>query len=544
MSIRNHTSGDTERSQAIVRLVIIFLAILYVAIVLAAGYAPPERVLPILVYSVGAFMFSLGLLAVIVRWPGVYPLRRLSGMLNDYMGITFAMVMGGEALLPLYAVLLWVTVGNGLRFGSRYLAVATGMALLTLGIVAWLNTYWLEHPYQVATLALTTIIVPAYAHLLLNQTRRASEEATAATQAKSRFLAQASHDLRQPIHSISLFTACLRDAELGVQERQMVDNIDRSLHSVSQLFRSILDIYTLDNGKVVPRPEVIPLQPLLEDLLLQNAEAARWAGVEIKLRPTRCCVRCDPGLLTTMLQNLLSNALKYAPGRPVLIGCRRRGGGVAIELYDRGSGIAKEHLAQVFEEFYRVRQPRDKDIEGVGLGLSIVKRLGDLMGLQVRIASRLGRGTLVAVQGLERASPAELRPATGRALPSQLLEGLHVTLIEDDRRVLQATASLLEKWGCVVRMETTMPDDGGRCDLIVTDYDLGTEVSGADCIARLRHLHGRRIPAVVITGHDVKRAQEALGDKDIPVLAKPVRPAELRSVLSALRLGARAQAVA
>lgn len=324
----------------------------------------------------------------------------------------------------------------------------------------------------------------------------------------------------------------------------MVDNIDKSLHSVSQLFRSILDIYTLDSGKVVPRLEVTPVRELLASLVQQNAEAARWAGVEVRVRPTRCCVRCDPVLLTTMLQNILSNTFKYAPGKPVLIGCRSRDGALAIEIYDQGKGIAPEHLTKVFDEFYRGQQVRDKDIEGVGLGLSIVKRLGELMSLDVRIGSRPGRGTVAIIQGLELASAQEVRPSTGHSMPVHLLRGLHVTLIEDDRNVLVATASLLEKWGCIVQTETSMPMRKVDCDLIVTDFDLNTEVSGADCIEHLRRLHGRKIPAVVITGHDVKHVQELLGNKEIPVLSKPIRPSELRSVLTALRLDMAPQASA
>lgn len=134
----------------------------------------------------------------------------------------------------------------------------------------------------------------------------------------------------------------------------------------------------------------------LADLIRQNAEAARWAGVELRLRPCQHWVESDPALLATMVQNVLSNCFKYGAQRPVLIGVRKRGNGLAIVIYDRGNGIAEEHLPKVFEEFYRVRQVRDKDVEGVGLGLSIVKRLGQLIGVDVALRSQLGRGTAVS----------------------------------------------------------------------------------------------------------------------------------------------------
>ena len=393
---------DTERSQAVVRLVIASLATLYTAVAELIGRMPEDKALPILIYNTLFLAVSFVLLTLIVRRPGVYPSRRLFSMVHDYAGIGFSMIVGGPAMLPAYGLLLWVTVGNGLRFGSRYLAVSTLLALVALAVITALNPYWQEQPYMVLTLVVTTIIVPAYVNILLGQARRATEAESAANLAKSRFLAQASHDLRQPIHSISLFTACLRDADLGHEERQLVDSIDKSLHSVSQLFRSILDMYSLDGGKVVPRTQPVALEALLQDLVRQNAEAARWAGVRIQLRvPPQLHVQADPHLLSTMVQNILSNALKYAPGRPVLLGCRRRDGRIAIEVHDQGRGIPPQHLANVFDEFYRVRQVRDRDIEGVGLGLAIVKRLAQLMGLDIRIASRLGRGTSVAIEGLQ-----------------------------------------------------------------------------------------------------------------------------------------------
>lgn len=530
---------DTERSQAVVRLVIASLATLYTAVAELIGRMPEDKALPILIYNTLFLAVSFVLLTLIVRRPGVYPSRRLFSMVHDYAGIGFSMIVGGPAMLPAYGLLLWVTVGNGLRFGSRYLAVSTLLALVALAVITALNPYWQEQPYMVLTLVVTTIIVPAYVNILLGQARRATEAESAANLAKSRFLAQASHDLRQPIHSISLFTACLRDADLGHEERQLVDSIDKSLHSVSQLFRSILDMYSLDGGKVVPRTQPVALEALLQDLVRQNAEAARWAGVRIQLRvPSQLHVQADPHLLSTMVQNILSNALKYAPGRPVLLGCRRRDGRIAIEVHDQGRGIPPQHLANVFDEFYRVRQVRDRDIEGVGLGLAIVKRLAQLMGLEIRIASRLGRGTSVAIEGLQGCEAPRQAPLPARSqLPLRMLDGLRVMLIEDDGAVLRATATLLEKWGCVVEARPSLPPGEVQCDLVITDFDLDTETTGADCIERIRARSGWKVPAVVITGHEVKRVQELVADPDIPILSKPLHPAELRSVLMALKLG-------
>ncbi|AUG03225.1 hybrid sensor histidine kinase/response regulator [Pseudomonas sp. 09C 129] len=526
---------NTELDQANLRIIVGSCAVAYIGVL---GFLPGQRVdtyLPIVIYIVLFLLLSIVLRQAIVHWPGHYPARRILSMVHDYTGTSFGLVVGGEAALPLYAVMVWVNLGNGMRYGSRYLAIATALALMALLVVYRLTPLWQAQPFMVLMLMITSTVIPVYAHILLERTRKASEEAIAANLEKSRFLAQASHDLRQPIHSIGLFTACLREARLGDEERRLVDNIDRSLLNVSQLFRSILDLYTLDNGRVQPRFQTLHLGEFLADQMRQNAEAARWAGVELRLRPCSHWVRADPALLTTMVQNVLSNCFKYAARRPVLIGVRQRGAGLAIVIYDQGRGIAEEHLPNLFEEFYRVRELRDKDVEGVGLGLSIVKRLGQLMGLEVAIRSRLGHGTAVSLYGLPLAPPQLQAASLDEARQAGLLTGLKVCLVEDDRNVLLATSALLERWGCVVQAELCGKDLVSDCDVIVADYDLGNHATGIECIDSLRRQRGWAVPALILTGHEVEKIQAALHDRNIAILSKPVRPAELRGSLRALR---------
>lgn len=528
---------NAEKNQALLRLIVAAIAGLYAVITAVFSSISFETSLMVLSIIAVFMLLSAGLLVHVLRRPGVYPWRRVLGMTLDYSGISITMILGGEHLLPAYVVLLWVTVGNGMRYGSQYLAASTTFGLISLAAIFYNTPYWHAHPYVITTVVLTTVIVPAYVQVLLSQIRRAYETADAANVARSRFLAQASHDLRQPIHSISLFTACLRDADLRPDERRMVDNIDKSLNSVSQLFRSILDSYTLDNGGVALRREVVSVKSLIDAVALQNSEVARWAGVTLKVRASRHHVRVDPNLLTTMLQNLVSNAIKYGPQAPVLIGCRVRNSSLSIEVHDRGRGISEKHLAHIFDEFYRVRQVRDKDIEGVGLGLSIVQRIGELMGLQVHIASRPGVGTVARIDGIPIETHVPPPAAVVSVISGTPLSGLRVLLIEDDNNVLLATATLLEKWGCHVQTATTIPDKDVQCDLVISDFDLDTEASGADCIAYLRQMSGSNVPALLITGHDKQRVEEAMNDVTIPVLSKPVQPAELRSVLTALKAG-------
>ena len=529
---------DPELGQAKIRLAFVLPVSVYVIGAWAWGLFDTGVLLANLACYALFTLLALALFFEVRRRPGVKPWRRLLAMSLDFSAITFSSITSGEALLPLFGVLLWVTVGNGLRYGRGYLLLATLLSLTAMGATIAGMPFLQRYPTVTLMMLVTALLVPGYVYFLLTRIQQSLGEAEAANQAKARFLAQASHDLRQPIHSIGLFTACLRDGQLSADQGRLVDNIDRSLLGVEQLFRSLLDIYTLDQKQIKPRRTVVDVDTLVDDLVRQNAEAARWAGVEIRWRRCGLQVYSDPALLLTSLQNLLSNALKYAPGRPVLIAARRRSGRLALAVYDQGPGIAAEHLPHLCEEFYRVREARDRDIEGVGLGLSIVQRIARLLELRLSIQSRPERGTVVILQDLPLATVApelRVRPPSG---PRQLLTGWRVLLIEDDANVLLATATLLRSWGCEVTTATSIPSGAVACDLVITDFDLDRSASGADCIAYLNRLQGRRIPAIVMTGHDIPHVQQTLGDPEIPVLAKPVRPAELRALLLASRVAA------
>lgn len=528
-------AAHTERWQAIVRLWIAGAAALYLLAGTLLSALPKGRELPILVYSAAFLTVASFIYGAIRRWPAPSALRRGFSMFNDYVAITFILIVGGEMALPIAVVLLWVAIGTGVRYGSKYLIASNILAVLSLIATMMLTPYWQNNPYMFAAMLLLIALTPAYAQLLVIEARLAHHAATQANLAKSRLLAQASHDLRQPIHAISLFTACLRDSGLAPDERKMVDNIDRSLHSVSRLFRSLLDISTLDSGKIHPRKEAVVMRDLLQDLADQNAEAARWAGVEIRIVRTVLRFCADRSLMTTIVQNLISNALKYAPGGRVVIGCRRRGKTFSLMICDEGTGIPQQDRHRVFEDFYRVSQP-GRDIEGVGLGLPIVKRMASLMGLDVSLRSS-DAGTRVSIDGL---MPTSENPAVSSSPhhpgASPLLQGTRILLVEDDPEVLAATRLLLERWGCIVQSEISAPEGFDECDMIITDYDLDGPVTGVDCISKLRRELGKDVPAVVMTGHDQGHIVEVLSDPNIPVLAKPVRPSELRGVLTAHKL--------
>ncbi|KTB54729.1 response regulator [Pseudomonas syringae] len=527
---------DLEMIQALLRMAVIATSALYALIMHALDNMPGSRMWVILGYCLGFAVVGVGLIWRIAVRPGVSTRRRMFALIVDNMAGIVTITVGGEPMLPVYSVMLSMTVGYGMRYGRNYLLLATGLALASLCLIIQLTPFLQEHPAVAMMMILTMLVLPSFVYFLLSRLHIALNETQAANEAKSRFLAQASHDLRQPIHSISLFTACLRDASLGADERRLVENIDRALSAVEQLFRSLLDIYTLNQGEVNPRLETIDVDALINGLVSQNSEAANWAGVEIRVRPCRQHTCSDPALLRTLLQNLISNAFKYAPGKPLLIAGRRRNGALDIGVYDRGRGISEKHLPHLCNEFYRVREERDQDIEGVGLGLSIVKRIADLLKLHIRIGSRLNKGTVVVISGLPIVAARQVAPVPDIDWNKRLLGGLRVLLIEDNYNVLQATAMLLRKWGCDVQTASAIPQAGVDCDLVVTDFDLDRSATGADYISHLSELHGRRIPAIVITGHEIQHVQQSLNDPQIPVLSKPVRPAELRSLLISFKM--------
>lgn len=529
-------SKDLEMIQALLRMAVVATCTLYTLIAYALGSMSETRMWGILTYCVFFAILGIGLIVRIAKRPGVSTRRRLFALVFDNLAGIISITVGGEPMLPVYSVMLSMTVGYGMRYGRTYLLLATGFALASLALIISFTPFLQEHFAVALLMILTMLVLPIFVYFLLSRLQVALQETQIANEEKSRFLAQASHDLRQPIHSISLFTACLRDATLGPDERRLVDNIDRALSAVEQLFRSLLDMYTLNRGGLTPRLKTVEVDALLNSLASHNDEAANWAGVEIRIRPCHRYVQSDPALMRTLLQNLISNAFKYAPGKPMLIGCRQHKGKLSIGVYDMGRGISEEHLPQLGKEFYRIREERDQDIEGVGLGLSIVNRIAGLLKLEVKINSRLGRGTAVIISGFQAVAAPPTTPKLDIDWNKHLLGGLRVLLIEDNDNVLQATAMLLSKWGCEVQTASAIPQTRVDCDLVITDFDLDRSATGADCIAYLNELNGRRIPAIVMTGHEIQHVQKSLNDPQIPVLAKPVRPAELRSLLLSFKV--------
>lgn len=373
----------------------------------------------------------------------------------------------------------------------------------------------------------------------LHAQKKAAEEANIA---KSRFLAIASHDLRQPLHALRLFVQALQDCPLPAHEWQLVANIRRSVEAMDGLFDALLDISRLDAGAVRAREQTFALEDLFERLRFELGAVAQQKGLRFTIAKTSLCARSDPELLGQILRNLLANAMRYTDVGGVLLGCRRAGGRIRIEVWDTGCGIPEEQRGVVFEEFTQLGNPERDRRKGLGLGLAIVQRLGRLLGHEIGLRSIVGKGSVFSVtlpRGRPEECPRRLEPAT--ALHGAFdLHGLVALVIDDEPAERHAMEAMLRKWRCEVIAAASGAElveklTGVRRvpDIIIADHRLREEANGVALIEQLRGELGTDVPALLITASTAaeRRDCEAGG---VPVLAKPVNPARLRTLLAHL----------
>lgn len=364
--------------------------------------------------------------------------------------------------------------------------------------------------------------------------KKKKEEAEQGNQAKTRFLAAASHDLRQPMHALGLFVAELGQKPHAPDTRRLVEQIAVSAETMENLLDSLLDISRLDAGVLDRQIKPFPLQPLLERIDVDYRREADSNGQRLRLRPTDAWVESDPLLLERILHNLISNALRYAPGGTVLLACRRRDRLVRIEVRDNGPGIAPEAQEAIFQEFIQLDNPERNRAKGLGLGLAIVRRLTDLLDHRLILRSRPGHGALFAIE-VPRASPRTVIDGAPPP-PAHALHGLHVLLVDDDPLALGSTASLLESWGCAV---TTVSEPALLLhslagspppDIALCEYKVGKR-SGLHLIRDLRNHFVKVIPAIILSSDTSTEALAEVQQEGLPLLHKPVRPGRLRALL-------------
>ena len=375
--------------------------------------------------------------------------------------------------------------------------------------------------------------------------RNKTEEAEQATLAKSRFLAAATHDLRQPAHALGMFVERLRQLTHDTQAMQVLGNLEASVQSMQELLDALLDISRFNANAVPVQAQPFALNELFDKLRSAMGSTARDKGLRLRIRPTRAWLMTDAGQLQRILLNLVGNALAYTPQGSVLVSCRPlAGGGLArIQVWDSGIGIAPEHHTSVFEDYFQVDNPARSNSKGLGLGLHIVDLTARLLGLSVQLRSNLGCGSRFTID----VPLAPLRPVAPVQLPPESLalpmpRGLVAMVLEDDHLSREALASLLGGWGFEVRSADSLAvalqsiEDQGPPDVLVSDYRLAEWVNGIDAVRQLRAAANLPIPACLVSGTSTPAMVQAARDVGLTLLQKPVRPAKLRALLRRLVL--------
>jgi signal transduction histidine kinase/CheY-like chemotaxis protein len=391
----------------------------------------------------------------------------------------------------------------------------------------------------------TEMAVTEEARRVAEDARRAAE---AANRAKTQFFAAASHDLRQPLHAMGLFAEALRQRSHDPEVASLVNSINESVDALEGLFGELLDITRIDTGGVDVNPAPVRMRELFARLRLHFEPVAFEKGLMLSFHGESRVALVDPVLLERVLRNLVSNAIRYADDGGVLVSCRARDSQLLVQVWDTGIGISETALPRIWEEFYQVQSNRPLEAhhrKGLGLGLSIVKRLAALMGASVSVRSRQGRGTvfsiLVPVGKAPRASIEAVPGGVAKAPLGLTLQGRLIVVVEDEAAVREGLVVLLQAWGAqVVAFDTVeaveawvVGPNAQPPDLQLVDYRLPQGRTGIDAMVALRaRWPGQHLPAIVITGSSLGGHEDEAVKHDYHLLIKPVLPNKLRAMIA------------
>ncbi len=383
---------------------------------------------------------------------------------------------------------------------------------------------------------------------LIDQLQKQKARAEAASETKSRFLAAASHDLRQPLHALTLYLDLLSKEPDRNRREQHLERAREAGDALTGLLDALLDISRLDSDRIRVEKKHFPVRPLLEALHHEHALQARLQGVDLRMRCGRFQAYTDPLLLERILRNLLSNALNYTSEGKVLLGCRQHGDRLRFLVADTGIGIPPEEQARIFDEFHQLHNPERNRKKGLGLGLAIVRRLANLLDADLQMHSEPGMGSLfcITVPRSQRRPGPEPPPRT-EITPHGLPNGNRILLIDDEHAVLEATRQLLERWGHEVLAVHTLEEalqtlsgekseDSAETvpDLILCDYRLREGMTGFEALTRLHRALGHPVPSAIISGDTTRELRDLAMQHGIPMLPKPVPPARLRALVDSL----------
>ncbi|WP_431145469.1 hybrid sensor histidine kinase/response regulator NahK/ErcS' [Pseudomonas alvandae] len=372
--------------------------------------------------------------------------------------------------------------------------------------------------------------------------REAKREAERANLSKTKFLAAVSHDLLQPLNAARLFTSALLERREPVANAQLVRNVSNSLQDVENLLGTLVDISKLDAGVIKADVAPFALCELLDNLAAEYRQVARSEGLELRFIPCSVLVRSDIQLLARILRNLLSNALRYTPNGRVLLGCRRHGNRVSIEVWDSGIGIAQDRLEEIFQEFKRGDVQRPDQDRGLGLGLAIVEKIAGILGHRIQVRSWPGKGSVFAIEVPLSATAPKPLPCLDMSEPMlERLRGARIWVLDNDAAICAGMRTLLEGWGCRVvtalseqDLARQVDDYRADADLLIADYHLDHDQNGVDAVARINACRTSPIPAMMITANYSNELKQQIRELGHTLMHKPVRPMKLKIAMSHL----------
>jgi signal transduction histidine kinase len=374
----------------------------------------------------------------------------------------------------------------------------------------------------------------------------ARDAAERANISKTRFLAAASHDVLQPLNAAHLSISALADLQDSQQGKKLALQVERSLTTMEELLRTLLDISKLDAGVVKPQLSEVPLGQLFQSLKSDFQPLADKKRLRLRFRPTTLAATTDPTLLRRTLQNIISNSLRYTQNGGILVSVRRRGSTDRIEIWDTGCGIPEDKAEKVFEEFYRGVAVHDGGLSGhgLGLGLAIVQRMGETLGYGIGFRSKVNRGTVFHID----MPPGTLASAAPEPVAGEVDEprgyglfGARVLLVENDPAVTAAMEAMLQSWKCEVRSASTLTqtmdylnDTAWIPDIVIADQHLDDGELGVSIIHAVREHLMRPVPALMVTADPDIAIAKAAKTSGIELMRKPVKPAQMRALLAHL----------